>query len=330
MNIMNKTKDTNSSIINLKESTSDFFQKHNIELVFIAYWIILMLICGIFFYLSIKSTSYANFYSYLMFSIIIFILGLIGHRYFNNYIREKSPLINLMTTIMLIIVSLSGLFTYLIMLIFTDFIERLPNFRFIGEEGDWINFIGIIIAGLITMLGITITINYQQKVRDDDLKNQLLPLVEINLECYSVKSQQPIKKFQLLLPWILKIQNIGDNPVRNLKVYKLEACFFNNELDSNLFLVPIFFENIESLKTNLIAMNKIHEVEIQISPTILPKVYYKYLRLYFYLDYYDLTLKNIHSHRAFINLELTANVSKFETTGYRDWNLISIYNQFIN
>lgn len=327
---MNEIKNTNILSSNLKETSSNFFRKHFIKLIFVVYWIVLSLLTGFFLYISIESKSFTNFYSYLIFSIIIFILGLIGHRYFYNFIKEKNPLINLMTTIMLIIISLSGLVTYLIMLIFSDLIERLPSFKFIGKEGDWINFIGIIIAGLITMFGITITINYQQKIRDEDLKNQLLPLIEITLTCYSEKTQKPLKKLRLLSPWFLNIKNIGDNPIRNLKVDKLEAYFFNNESDGNSVMIPIQFENIESIKTNLIAMTKTHEVEIQIPTTLIPKVYYKHLRLYFHLEYYDLTLKNMHKHKALINYELPINEVLFETIGYKEWNNISVHNQFID
>lgn len=327
---MFEKKNSDIFLTNLKDKIIGFIWKHYIKLAFIMYWLFLSLLSGFFLYISIQATTYENFYSYLIFSIIIFILGFIGHRFFYNSINEKNPLLNLMTTILLVIVTLSGLITYLIMLIFTVLIVKLPNFKFIGDEGDWINFIGIIIAGLITMLGITITINYQQKVRDEDLKNQLLPLLEITLTCFSEKTQKPLRKFHLQSPWSLNIQNIGDNPIRNLKVDKLDAYFFNNETDTDALMIPIHFENFESLKTNLISMNKIHEVEIQLPPTLLPKVYYKYLRLYFHFEYYDLTLKNLHKHKTFVNFELSVSEPRFSTTGYKDWTLISIHNQFID
>ena len=84
-------------------------------------------------------------------------------------------------------------------MLFSDLLEKLPNFRFFGDEGDWINFIGIIIAGLITMLGITITITNNQKIRDEDNKNELLPIVELKIISYSEKTQKIFRKMKFIL-----------------------------------------------------------------------------------------------------------------------------------
>lgn len=346
-----KNKNFNNLTFNFKDSAIYFLHKHYSEFIFIIYWLFILSISGFFLYISLKSRTYPNFYSYLIFSLMVFILGLIGHRYFYNYIKEYNPLINLMITFMLIIATLSGLIAYLILLIFSDLLERLPYFRFFGQEGDWINFTGIIIAGLITMLGITITINNQQKIREDDNKRKDFELAIL---------ATPVLSFELFDTHNNKKRRYRMKKDKNQKIeFSLMSDFYIKNISNNFAIIDSFkntsidkinlssdlYENIESDKVIKHSIESGDIIPPNTSVTVEYNLFniidsFETISLNFQLEYFDFTKTNKYSIntalKLFIRIIDEEELEEYVTDGEKiiipedEYYIEVIYSNFVN
>ncbi len=202
-----------------------------------------------------------------------------------------------------------------------------PEITVLGSQESWITFAGSVISGVLVLLALTYTIQHQKEIRDEDKKNELLPLIEIDIEFNRGETNSKKTYFNSSQPWYLTVNNIGDNPLRDLKVIQLEAWFYNNESDAVIKVIPV---DNESVKTNLIAKSKFHEIELLVNEIDFPKEYYNKLRLHFYAEYKDLTLKNTHYHSSTIELENCDGKIRFSIDGYKEWNKNFICNNFID
>lgn len=202
-----------------------------------------------------------------------------------------------------------------------------PEIAVLGSQDSWITFAGSIISGVLVLLALTYTIQYQQKIRDEDKRNELLPLIEINVEFNVGMESNTNSYFDINYPWYLRISNISKNPVRDLCVTELEAWFYNNDTEHCSKKIDI---DNNSKKTNLIAMNKYHEIELHLDNLNLPTEFYSKLRLYFVIEYKDLTLRNTHHHSATIDFDCLINEEHFVKSGYEGWDKSSTSNNFIS
>lgn len=243
---------------------------------------------------------------------------------------SKKSLESQILNISFIVLSVSSLVIYgIIYYIKIYYIPLYPNLLHIGTVDSWIGFAGSILSGLLVMMSLVFTIKHERQVRDEDKKNELIPFIEIDTECYSEETQEKTLIFNIENPWYLKITNIGNNAARNIKIVELKAWFYEINNERNAVSCNLLFKSKSSLFTSLIVSDKFHEIDIQLQSSNLPEHYYNGLRLYFFVEYYDLTLKNIHKQSATINLISIQSKEDFCKLGYKNWSYSEKANNFI-
>jgi len=216
------------------------FLKNNriILLASLIYWVIVISSSIFFIFFGFLADSYLIFYIYESFAICIAVAGILIFKYFTGLLKSKDEILlslNLITT-SVILLSIPG--TFILMAIGAQLIERLPSFRPFGNEGDWINFIGIIIAGTITMLGITFTIRSEQRLRDAESKRK-------NIELSIIST--PVMTFELSDEFIrrprhYRMEKTNDNLIK----FSLISDFFIRNTSNNFAIIDSFkLESIE-------------------------------------------------------------------------------------
>lgn len=94
---------------------------------------------------------------------------------------------------------------------------------------NWLGFIGSILGGLFTMLGVIITLAHNEETRNDNYSKQIIPFIKAykNETIFIKNTFQPIR-----------IENISQYPLVNLKIESI-GCYFNDEY------IPISTEYIK-------------------------------------------------------------------------------------
>lgn len=216
--------------------------------------------------------------------------------------------------------------TYLV-LTFARFV--IPDVLHFGSVDSWIQFAGSILGGTLTLFALAITLFEQNKIRDEDKKNELLPFLNAEVECY-LNNRGPVKDYLYMSGnWKLKVSNISRNPARNVKItqYKVRFYDLNNET---------FFEELDlsitsklCLSTSLISSSQMHDVIFNLNKSKLPKQYFNGLKFYFEIEYYDITLKNKHLHSSTHFFRDNQTKLKYDEKGYTDWIFDGYSNDFI-
>lgn len=212
----------------------------------------------------------------------------------------------------------------------TFYLPANPQVVHIGSIDSWIGFAGSILSGLLVMISLVYTIKHERLIRDEDKKNELLPFLDVSIECYDTNGNLQHNIFRMDGKWILIIKNISSNAARNIKVVELIAEFYSHETENNSEKVKINAKTEKSLSTSLIVQNQTHDIYIHINTSDLPSTHYSRLKIASKIEYYDLTLKNKHSHSSTLFFENKQIKRNFEENGYILWNIVSISNDFID
>jgi len=179
-------------IENIKVKIESVLEKHSIFIGFLIIWLIVIIVNSFQIYAAFHTDNYPDFYGQIIGVIIVFIAGFSVDLFFRNLLKNRDFIDSILISVMIFISLGSIPITHSIILFGDQLINKLEGFPIYGDYGDWINFIGIIIAGLITMLGITFTIKNEREIRKDDklneiekLKLELMPIIEYNFNLTS-------------------------------------------------------------------------------------------------------------------------------------------------
>lgn len=205
-----------------------------------------------------------------------------------------------------------------------------PQVVHIGSINTWIEFAGSIISGLLVMISLVYTIKHERLIRDEDKKNELLPFLDVSINSYD----QNYNILENLLRkdgiWILIIKNVSSNAARNIKVIELLAVFYELDDESKNVEVKMFTNSEKSLGTSVIVQNQLNNMEFHINNEDLPVKHYSGLKLIFKIEYFDITLKNKHTHISILFYENKQIEHNFKENGYTIWNNLSVSNDFID
>lgn len=207
----------------------------------------------------------------------------------------------------------------------------IPDVLHFGSVDSWIQFSGSILGGTLTLVALAYTLNEQEKNREEDKKNQLLPIVEFNILNNVEESKKNENDFEVFKIWYLKIENVSDNPLRNIKVIRHKVFLFNSEDDLKELNLQLL--NVNSLLPNIIAKNKIHYSELDLNFYEIADIeskFYQYLYIEIYFEYYDVLLKNIHHHNFDIMFRNNRKDRRSIDNGNFIWTLEKLNNTFID
>lgn len=126
--------------------------------------------------------------------------------------------------------------TFALLCIFTLIVFIFFNFEVFEV---WLGFIGAILGGLFTMLGVLLSLAYSEKSREDEYLNRIIPFIKAckNNDIFRKGNFEPII-----------IQNISDHPLTNFRVVSV-GCKFKDEdiyINENDFSTVNFLPKGES------------------------------------------------------------------------------------
>lgn len=131
---------------------------------------------------------------------------------------------NILLLILVIsITSIVSAFSFIHLLRFLTLL--IPNLTqvSVGKEDTWLLFLGSLLGGSLTLLVLVITINHNEKVRNEEKSHLVMPICVISVSKQAKTSISTLKNLQFT------ISNVSNNLVNNLKVKEIK--FTTLELD---------------------------------------------------------------------------------------------------
>jgi hypothetical protein len=227
------------------------------------------------------------------------------------------------------VLSVSFLAVTIFMLNFGKFV--IPSSLHIGSIDSWIQFSGSILGGTLTLFALAFTMNEQEKNREEDRKNELLPIIEVSLINRITENEIKNSIFRLNDVWTLKIENVSDNPLRNIKL--IESKFYMGNSGKEIVILKNQFTDLDKSLPNIIPKNKTVLIELNLNIYEIADIkpnYYKFIYLEFDFEYYDVLIKNKHNHLSRYTLVLNQTYESFINFGYQHWTLSQSENNFVD
>lgn len=289
----------------IKTEIDKFFNKIKHELVrhlksvvFTVIWLIVITVAIVLIIISTNLKDAALKYSYLLYAFITVGFGYLLTFYFNSLIKNKDETLTHLIIYIIAIIFFSIPVTYLVILHGWDYISKMPDFIIIGSYSDWISFIGTILAGVITMIGITLTLRKQLLIRDEDNKNLLIPMIEVRIESLDEDMDPEDSRYlDIRSSWYIVIKNKYRNVARNLSTKHLIIKFSNNYKDDNSWNneIKLCLENKVAKK--FLADDESFLVEIKPDFSQFPANRFEYMMISVEVRYFDISCKNelVHS-----------------------------------
>lgn len=340
------------SIKNLLKNTLDSFQvrityisslfdkiinsKIGVYLLFILMRISLYFIGFSIFMITNSFILITDKFTVTIFAIVILIVSEIVIIHFKNIRQNKDEILSILISIILIVVLVSGPLAYIIMSVGSLLIERQVDIRSFGDEGDWINFIGIIIAGIITMLALFLTIKKEDKKHNFDNINRtlsMLPTIEVD-HIYITQSnsksstldgtiqelemkygRESVVIYKDISPTFI-VKNNSNNIIRELKIVK--SFMDLKDYDQPVELFPIGDIPNLVLKDGVVTFDIIHgaiqhNMETKYENIFEREIIHATLNIIF--EYFDLkkSIKHSYTHEFKSDLLIELNTVKKST-----------------
>lgn len=127
--------------------------------------------------------------------------------------------------LILLLLSISVLIAFIFIQILRLLSLWFPQFQsaFVGNEDNWLLFSGSVLGGSITLIGITITLNHSDRIREDDKALSVMPICILS-------TPLPLKNPHSIQTLIsLKILNATKNLMKDVSIIKCDAVFYKSE-----------------------------------------------------------------------------------------------------
>lgn len=138
----------------------------------------------------------------------------------NNFIQAS----------LVILLSLSIFLPYIIYYISVNY----KQFEFMGTNIDVLGYYGSVLGGMVTIIGIVLTFNYERKKSSEELRKNNLPLLRFSYKPDKFKSD-PNKKYDVaVISSLTKEINDYNDSIKNLKqIFLVEQRLINQQEHSN-------------------------------------------------------------------------------------------------
>ena len=137
---------------------------------------------------------------------------------------------NFIQVSLVILLSLSIFLPYIIYYISVNY----KQFKFMGTNIDVLGYYGSVLGGMVTIIGIVLTFNYERKKSSEELRKNNLPLLRFSYKTDKFKSD-PNKKYDVaVISSLTKEINDYKDSIKNLKqTFLLQQRLFNQQKHSN-------------------------------------------------------------------------------------------------
>ena len=137
---------------------------------------------------------------------------------------------NFIQVSLVILLSLSIFLPYIIYYISVNY----KQFKFMGTNIDVLGYYGSVLGGMVTIIGIVLTFNYERKKSSEELRKNNLPLLRFSYKPDKFKSD-PNKKYDVaVISGLTKEINDYNDSKKNLKqAFFLQQRLFNQQEHSN-------------------------------------------------------------------------------------------------
>lgn len=273
--------------------------RHLKTVVFTVIWMIVIAFAVVLVLISSNLEDATLKYSYLLYAFITVGFGYLLTFYFKSLIKNRDETLTHLTIYIYVIILFSIPVTYLVILNGWNYISKMPGFIIIGSYSDWISFIGSILAGVITMIGITLTLKKQLLIRDEDNKNLLIPMIDVRIESLDEDMDPENSRYlNIQSSWYFVIVNKYRNVARNVTINKITIKFSNNYKDDKSWCNDINLNLDSRVVKKFLAIDENFMVEICPDFSQFPKSKFDFMLISVEISYFDISGKNEFIHNS--------------------------------